>query len=169
MEDHSGHNMPDHSGHNMPGMCKTNMIFNWQIEDTCVVFEWWHIKGPFTFIISCVGVALIAAFYEWLRAYSNCIEYKWKEAAFLAAAARDEQEEQHEERTALFYHHQLSRKREGIKSIYYAILVAISFWLMLVFMTYNGYLMMAVVLGAGLGHFFFGNGWLSASRSIQCH
>jgi copper transporter 1 len=146
------------------------MIFNWQIEDTCVVFEWWHIKGPATFILSCIGVALIAAFYEWLRAYSNRIEYKWKEAAFLAAARDDEQEEERNSTYAYYQQHaQLSRKRECIKSIYYAILVAISFWLMLVFMTYNGYLMMAVVLGAGLGHFFFGNGWLSASRSIQCH
>lgn len=51
----------------------------------------------------------------------------------------------------------------------YAILVAISFWLMLVFMTYNGYLMIATVLGAGFGHLVFGNGKLKASRDIQCH
>lgn len=51
----------------------------------------------------------------------------------------------------------------------YAVLVAISFWLMLVFMTYNGYLMIATVLGAGFGHFIFGNGRLSAGKSIQCH
>jgi copper transporter 1 len=47
--------------------------------------------------------------------------------------------------------------------------VAISFWLMLVFMTYNGYLMIATVLGAGFGHLVFGKGKLKASRDIQCH
>lgn len=56
-----------------------------------------------------------------------------------------------------------------IRSTLYAILVAISFWLMLVFMTYNGYLMIAVVLGAGVGHYVFGKGRLNASRSVQCH
>lgn len=56
-----------------------------------------------------------------------------------------------------------------MRSTIYAILVAISFWLMLVFMTYNGFLMIAVVLGAGFGHFIFGRGKLAANRSIQCH
>lgn len=63
----------------------------------------------------------------------------------------------------------LSKKRQLISSSIYAILVGISFWLMLVFMTYNGYLMIAVVLGAGFGHFIFGNGRLSGDKSIQCH
>lgn len=40
---------------------------------------------------------------------------------------------------------------------------------MLVFMTYNGYLMIATVLGAGFGHFIFGNGRLTGDKSIQCH
>lgn len=40
---------------------------------------------------------------------------------------------------------------------------------MLVFMTYNGYLMIATITGAGLGHFVFGHGRLKASRDIQCH
>lgn len=60
----------------------------------------------------------------------------------------------------------LSKRKELIRSMIYAILVGISFWLMLVFMTYNGYLMMATVLGAGFGHYFFGN---SMNKSIQCH
>lgn len=65
--------------------------------------------------------------------------------------------------------HRLSKKRELVRSSMYAVLVAISFWLMLVFMTYNGYLMIATVLGAGFGHFIFGNGRLSGGKSIQCH
>jgi copper transporter 1 len=50
----------------------------------------------------------------------------------------------------------------------YAILMGISFWLMLVFMTYNGYLMIALVLGAGVGHYVFGQE-KPAARSISCH
>lgn len=63
----------------------------------------------------------------------------------------------------------LSKQREFVRSSIYAGLVAISFWLMLVFMTYNGYLMIATVLGAGFGHFIFGNGRLTGDKSIQCH
>ncbi|CEP07857.1 hypothetical protein [Parasitella parasitica] len=79
MEDHSGHNMP------MPATCKMNMLFNWQVENTCVVFRWWHISGPISMILSCVAIFLIAAGYEWIRAYSTSIESRWKEAELLLA------------------------------------------------------------------------------------
>lgn len=68
-----------------------------------------------------------------------------------------------------FFFVRLSKKRRLLSSSMYAILVAISFWLMLVFMTYNGYLMIATVLGAGFGHFIFSQGRLTANKAIQCH
>jgi copper transporter 1 len=69
----------------------------------------------------------------------------------------------------IIVYNRLSNRQELLRSTLYAVLVGISFWLMLVFMTYNGYLMIATVLGAGFGHFIFGRGKLSASRNIQCH
>ncbi|KAI7901190.1 Ctr copper transporter [Cokeromyces recurvatus] len=172
--------MEDHSGHNMPITCKMNMLFNWQVENTCVVFRWWHISSPFGMFISCIAIFLIAAGYEWIRAYSSLIESRWKEAELLLqrnninerGGGEEEEglvEQQHSLVHAYEQHTRLSRKREMIRSSIYAFLVAISFWLMLVFMTYNGYLMMATVLGAGLGHFIFGNDKLSGDKSIQCH
>lgn len=62
----------------------------------------------------------------------------------------------------------MSQQQRVTRSVFYAILVAISFWLMLVFMTYNGFLMLSVVIGAGIGHYAFG-GNLSSDRGIQCH
>ncbi|KAL7320939.1 copper transpport protein [Mucor circinelloides] len=174
MEDHSGHDMP------MPATCKMNMLFNWQVENTCVVFRWWHISGPISMILSCIAIFLIAAGYEWIRAYSKAIESRWKEAEILLErngqiGADDEEEEQEhggQQRSlvhAYQQHTRLSKQREFVRSSIYAGLVAISFWLMLVFMTYNGYLMIATVLGAGFGHFIFGNGRLTGDKSIQCH
>ncbi|KAI9277536.1 Ctr copper transporter family-domain-containing protein [Sporodiniella umbellata] len=69
--------MEDHSGHHMPAACKMNMLFNWQVEDTCVVFSWWHISGPLSMLFSCVIVFLIAAFYESIRAYSTTLDTQW--------------------------------------------------------------------------------------------
>jgi copper transporter 1 len=59
------------------------MLFNWQVENTCVVFRWWHISGPISMILSCIAIFLIAASYEWVRAYSKVIESRWKEAEIL--------------------------------------------------------------------------------------
>lgn len=157
------------------------MLFNWQIEDTCVVFRWWHIKGPISLILSCVAIFVIAALYEWIRAYSLLIESRWHDAELLLSRSNTNEEDddiligvQNEsgQRTlvhAYQQHKRLSNKRELIRSSIYALLVGISFWLMLVFMTYNGYLMIATVVGAGCGHFIFGNGRLLADKSIQCH
>ena len=48
--------------------------------------------------------------------------------------------------------------------------VAISYLLMLVFMTYNSWLCLSVVLGAGLGYFFFGYKRLTTIDSNEhCH
>ncbi|KAL9550244.1 hypothetical protein MBANPS3_004810 [Mucor bainieri] len=201
MEGHEGHMMPGnhdmssmsgHEGHTMPGhdmpeaSCSMNMLFNWQINDVCVVFESWHIHNAVEMLISCIVVFCIAAGYEYLRVWSMSLQDQWSQAdkkklsdqqtlvgghtedgyesANVAAAAD----------SASFLRKDMvlirrSSKHHVLRSLVYAVLVAISFWLMLVFMTYNGYLMMATVLGAGFGHLVFGNGKLKASRDIQCH
>jgi len=43
-----------------------------------------------------------------------------------------------------------------LRAVLYGAQVFVSFFLMLVFMTYNAYLILAVVLGASIGHFVFG-------------
>lgn len=70
------------------------MLFNWQIENTCVVFRWWHIHGPVSLIISCIAIFLIAACYEWIRAYTVLIENRWQEAEVLLSRVEDEDEQE---------------------------------------------------------------------------
>jgi copper transporter 1 len=45
----------------------------------------------------------------------------------------------------------------ALRAAVYGGTVFISFFLMLVFMTYNAYLIAAVVVGASLGHYVFGS------------
>ncbi|KAG1100424.1 hypothetical protein G6F42_017669 [Rhizopus arrhizus] len=52
-------------------------------------------------ILSCIAIFLIAAGYEWIRAYSKAIESRWKEAEILLerngqiGADDDEEEQEH--------------------------------------------------------------------------
>ncbi|KAI8889826.1 Ctr copper transporter [Backusella circina FSU 941] len=165
--------MPEHD---MPAMCSMNMLFNWQIKDVCVVFEWWHIQTAMDLLLTCVAIFCIAAGYEYLRVWSSSFDEQWVQADKKRSV--DDQnmvgssEDAYEESNAFLRKDigsRLSNRQELLRSTLYAVLVGISFWLMLVFMTYNGYLMIATVLGAGFGHFIFGRGKLSASRDIQCH
>ncbi|CAO3596139.1 unnamed protein product [Absidia cylindrospora] len=167
---HEGHDMP------MPGMpmCSMNMIFNWQIENTCVVFESWHIHTWVGMLISCVAIFAIAAGYEYLRVWTNSLD---RDVALGDVKRQVDLGSNNatgttENDTLLTQSPELSslrKRRQILRSVMYAILMGISFWLMLVFMTYNGYLMIATILGAGVGHYVFGQGKLPAARSISCH
>ena len=67
--DHGGHGGMDHGdgGMDMGGMCSMNMIWNTQIEDTCVVFDWWHIRSKVGFVASFFVIVALGVLYEWLR------------------------------------------------------------------------------------------------------
>lgn len=65
------------------------------------------------------------------------------------------------------------RRRRVIKSVLYATQVGISFLLMLVFMTYNVQVMAAVVVGSGLGYWFFHvdvvDQYGASGKGMACH
>ncbi|KAI8067898.1 Ctr copper transporter family-domain-containing protein [Gongronella butleri] len=168
---HAGHNMAmgheGHEGHDMPAMCSMNMIFNWQIEDTCVVFEWWHIHSKMGMIVSCLAIFAIAAGYEYLRAWTTQLDRIALPTDNKKTNPPGSTSSLSEADTLLAY--PATRQRQQIlRSVMYATLMGISFWLMLVFMTYNGFLMISTIFGAGVGHYIFSNR-LPASRSISCH
>lgn len=56
------------------------MLFNWQVQDVCVVFEWWHIRSAAGLAVSCLVVFAIAAGYEFLRAESAALDQKLQDA-----------------------------------------------------------------------------------------
>jgi len=64
-----------------------------------------------------------------------------------------------------------------LRALIYGVTVFLSFFLMLIFMTYNAYLIGAVVVGAALGHYIFGStinidailADSSGSKGLACH
>jgi copper transporter 1 len=56
------------------------MLFNWQIKDVCVVFEWWHIQNAMDLLLTCIAVFCIAAGYEYLRVWSSSFDEQWAQA-----------------------------------------------------------------------------------------
>jgi copper transporter 1 len=47
---------------------------NTQIEDTCIVFEQWHISSRFVFALSFLAIILISLGYEYLREYQRKLD-----------------------------------------------------------------------------------------------
>ncbi|RLV94044.1 Copper transport protein CTR2 [Spathaspora sp. JA1] len=164
MMDHSRHgssmqNTANTMGHSMPDMpmedmCSMNMIFTWDWKNTCVIFKWWHVKTYHGFILTVIGIILLGMGYEFVRSWFS----NW-EKAFLARLP-----------TATNQSTVSVRDFKIKRGILYGFQVWYSFMLMLVFMTYNGWLMVAVALGAGIGNYIWGSCTDSGSvRAMSCH
>lgn len=118
----------DHSMPNMPDMddmCSMSMTFNWN-SNVCVVFESWHVRSKTQLIFTCFAIFAIAYFHQYFL--------------FLSTQARS---------------HGMSRHARARNALWYGLNTCFSVFLMLVYMTYNGYLLIAVVFGAMAGHFHY--------------
>ncbi|VDB95989.1 unnamed protein product [Peniophora sp. CBMAI 1063] len=145
--DHGSMDHGEHSGHggmDMGPKCTMNMLWNTQIEDTCIVFKEWHISSKFIFAISCLAIVAISLGYEWLRAYQRSVDTQIA-LALSRGKGRSSSSIMN-----------VPVPARTLRAVLYGCSVFISFFLMLVFMTYNAYLILAVVVGAALGHYVFG-------------
>ncbi|KAK7408660.1 copper transpport protein [Neonectria punicea] len=153
--DHSGmgHGGMDHGDGGMHDMCSMNMLFTWDTTNLCIVFRQWHVRSNVSLVFSLLAVILLAVGYEALRALSR--RYEDALAKHVQSLPRQNQEKA-DQRTHI------------IKAVLYALQNFYAFMLMLVFMTYNGWVMVAVTLGAFIGYVAFGQK-TSATKDNACH
>jgi len=157
----------DHSGMDMSAdRCNMNMLFTWDTNNLCIVFRWWHIRSTPGLIISLLAVVALGAAYEALRAVSRRYEtFATKRQEELPNGAVTE-------RTPFLWSGrnqvEVSKRAHVIKALLYAVQNFYAFMLMLLFMTYNGWVMIAVAVGAFVGYLVFGNN-TSATKDGACH
>jgi len=193
--DHGG----GHAGHGdmpMGPRCSMNMLWNTQIINTCIVFPQWHIYSHTGFVISCLAIVGLSVLYEYLRLVQKKYDIHVAQqlvasgkgkarSATPSASGRNSPEIDYEESGLLSGRKALKAPigtplppvTRAIRASLYGATVFLSFFLMLVFMTYNAYLIAAVVVGAAIGHYVFGstmnvNAVLSdatAPRGMACH
>ncbi|KAK8049799.1 Ctr copper transporter, partial [Apiospora phragmitis] len=153
--DHGGmdHGDMGHGGGGMNDMCNMNMLFTWDTTNLCIVFRQWHVRGPVSLLFSLLGVVLICAGYEALR---ELIRRYGASAAKMAEGLPR-------------HRHVTAEKRSHIvKAALYAVQTFYAFMIMLLFMTYNGWVMVAVAVGAFLGYLVFGKS-TSVTKETACH
>ncbi|KAF2452649.1 Ctr copper transporter family-domain-containing protein [Lineolata rhizophorae] len=154
-----GHGDMDHGGMDHGGMdmgddhCSMNMLFTWNTKNLCIVFPQWHVRGALSLVFSLVAVALLTTGYELVRELSRRYEAR-------CAAAVDAGRTSANTRAG-------QRQVKIVRAAFYAVQVFYSFFIMLLFMTYNGWVMLAVAAGAFIGFLLFGQG--SSTKSVACH
>ncbi|ELR10519.1 hypothetical protein, variant [Pseudogymnoascus destructans 20631-21] len=133
--------------------CNMNMLFTWSTQDLCIIFRSWHITGPITLTISLLAIVALVAGFEALRATTARYD-----AALLKR--RDELPRQQQSLRDV--------RAKVVRSALYGLETFYAFMIMLLFMTYNGQVMIAVGIGAFVGHLAFG-GATTATRETACH
>ncbi|KAJ2781885.1 copper transpport protein [Coemansia javaensis] len=157
MPDHGGHGGHD-DGHGGRPMCAMNMALNWSTDNVCVLFDFWRITSGTSLALSWAAVFVLGYAYELARARVR----RWE-----LSLARDCAEPQPE--MPLADAARARRAARRTRALLYGLMVAYSYSLMLIFMTYNGYLILAVIGGAAAGHYVYSVDALGAVRGANCH
>ncbi|KAI2615691.1 Ctr copper transporter family protein [Hypoxylon sp. NC1633] len=170
-----GHGDMGHGNMPMP-MCSMNMLFTWNTDNLCIIFRQWHVRGTTSLVFSLLAIMAICAGYEALREgirrYEQSIAAKQDAAPNLAVA--DNRGEPNTESTTLLgvgrsgQADAIGQRARIIKAVLYGVQNFYAFMIMLLFMTYNGFVMISVAVGAGLGYYFFGS-HTKATKETACH
>ncbi|XP_078282593.1 high affinity copper uptake protein 1 isoform X1 [Rhinoraja longicauda] len=141
---------PSHGSHGM-----MQMTFYFGYKDVSLLFPGLLINSVGGMVGACVVVFLLAVIYEGLKISRECLLRKSQ-----VNVRYNSMPVPGPNGTILMETHktvgqQMLSIPHLIQTGLHVIQVVISYFLMLVFMTYNGYLCIAVALGAGIGYFLF--------------
>ncbi|CAP86005.1 Copper transport protein [Penicillium chrysogenum] len=184
-----GHGDMGHGDMDMGGKCNMNMLFTWSSENLCIIFRSWRITGPFSFLVSLIAIVILTAGYEGVRSATRKYEAAHAQRLsvlstsattgdaetadpIIANGLADATRNTHHESSPLLAGREnraaLARKGKFALAALYAVQVFYSFFIMLLFMTYNGQVMIAVAVGAFVGYLVFSEG-TPATKTIACH
>jgi copper transporter 1 len=155
-------------GMDMGGM---NMYFYFG-QSATILFKPWETSSPGGMVASCVGIFLLAMVYEGLKYYREFLFRRQYASTRYGTVNNQPREDnkvvmpdgQYTLRNVICSGHHL------LQTFLHMLQVTLSYFLMLVFMTYNGWLCISVILGAGVGFFLFG--WKKAmvvDVTEHCH
>ncbi|XP_071507849.1 high affinity copper uptake protein 1-like [Diadema antillarum] len=144
---------PDHN----PGMDHSMMMmyFHLSVEVT-ILFKQWTTSSVGGLVGSCIGVFFMAMFYEGLKVGRELLLRR----SVVNVRYHSQQISKGSE-TFLTETHSAGEAKllswgHLLQTVLHIVQVTLSYFLMLIFMTYNVYLCIAVALGAGAGYFIFG-------------
>ncbi|KAJ2236265.1 copper transpport protein [Coemansia sp. RSA 1722] len=155
---HGGHG--DHGGDSSRPMCAMNMSLNWSTDNVCVLFDFWRVNSGTSLLFSVAAVFFLGYMYELLRTRVRQWEQSMAPTGISLSAGAE---------SPLVGSSTVPTSVRWKRALFYGLLVAYSYLLMLIFMTYNGYLMLAVIGGTVAGHYSYSTDSWGAVRGASCH
>jgi copper transporter 1 len=139
-------------GHDMPGMkmCKMSMTLNSDYENLCIITDKIMVTNKLQLLFAMIGIIMFTTGYEFFKQFVDKLQSRYSQ--FLQSNTVTERERK-------VYKFRLSCS--------YALSVGYSFIIMLLFMTFNIWVMLSVCVGAGIGHYLCDA--KSSANSLVCH
>ncbi|KAJ9640238.1 hypothetical protein H2204_003463 [Knufia peltigerae] len=146
------------SSMSMGGKCKINMLWNWYTIDACFLSSSWHITSKGMFAASCIGVVFLVISLELLRRvskeYDMAILRQFQRSVVTQDATKDQTTLvggcRPAPRVVVF---RPSPIQQLIRAVLHAVTFGVAYIIMLLAMYYNGYIIICIFIGAGLGKF----------------
>ncbi|XP_020626924.1 high affinity copper uptake protein 1-like [Orbicella faveolata] len=151
--DQMGHD--DMMGHGMM------MYFHFS-KSVTILFESWSVNDATELVFSCVAIFVLAALYEGLKVLREVLKRRYSYVVSVDLTETKVYGTGPNQTTVVTESKgELPRSRicnwhHLVQTFLHVVQVTISYFLMLIFMTYNVWLCLAVALGAGFGYFVFG-------------
>lgn len=120
-----------------------------------VLFSSWQITTIGSLIGSMIGIFIMAALYEGLKYYREYLFWRTYNALQYRSVTMPAEKGVVSEDNRIVQPTMFSLMH-GFQTFLHVVQIVLSYFLMLIFMTYNIWLCLAVVLGAATGYFLFG-------------
>jgi copper transporter 1 len=142
------------------------MLWNWYTIDACFLARSWRITSKGAFAGSCIGVILLVVVLEALR--RSAVEYDGylirKNAERQASVPRSDSASDGSTnkgasavaKPVAFTPARPNIVEQAIRALLHMLQFAVAYFIMLLAMYYNGYIIICIFIGAFLGFFIFG-------------
>ncbi|XP_070581748.1 high affinity copper uptake protein 1-like [Ptychodera flava] len=145
-----------HAGHSTGAGHEMKMYFHFSQTVTILFYEW-QVDTVGALVGSCIAIFFLAMLYEGLKVLRESLLRK----SIVNVRYSSTPVGKGSGETVLMETHGHGRARmfstsHVIQTLLHIIQITLSYFLMLIFMTYNVWLCIAVALGAGVGYFIFG-------------
>ncbi|KAI1812117.1 putative high affinity copper protein [Poronia punctata] len=158
------------SAQSMMGTCKISMLWNWETINACFLSKSWQIHSRGAFAALCLGVIGLVVFLEFLRRLAKTYDQHLVRQHQLAGASlANATSRASSALTATgslipkespmaslpFVPLRPSVGQQAVRALLHTLQFATAYWIMLLAMYYNGYIIICIVIGAFIGSFIF--------------
>jgi copper transporter 1 len=128
-----------------------------------VLFDFWKVSGVGGLLGSMIAIFIMAVLYEFLKNYRLCVSWDTYRSCQCTAVAMPVRKAARQQSSLMEPMEEVSYRRpqtmfsrvHGFQTFLHVLQTVLSYFLMLIFMTYNVWFCVALVFGIGVGYFLF--------------